>query len=121
MATDMIMGPVHPGEILLEEFLKPLSVSQYHLAKEIAVPGPPGQRDCPWSAADQRRYGFAAGAVLRYVGAVLDQPAVALRPRGRKGPAGQCARQHPPAHGRELTAGQGVPGSQRATPSERSN
>ena len=38
MATDMIMGPVHPGEILLEEFLKPLSVSQYHLAKEIGVP-----------------------------------------------------------------------------------
>jgi addiction module HigA family antidote len=38
MATDTIMGPVHPGEILLEEFLKPLSVSQYRLAKEIGVP-----------------------------------------------------------------------------------
>ena len=38
VATDTIMGPVHPGEILLEEFLKPLSVSQYHLAKEIGVP-----------------------------------------------------------------------------------
>ena len=38
MATDTIMGPVHPGEILLEEFLKPLSVSQYQLAKEIGVP-----------------------------------------------------------------------------------
>jgi len=38
MAADTIMGPVHPGEILLEEFLKPLSVSQYHLAKEIGVP-----------------------------------------------------------------------------------
>jgi hypothetical protein len=37
MATDTIMGPVHPGEILLEEFLKPLSVSQYHLAKEIWI------------------------------------------------------------------------------------
>jgi antitoxin HigA-1 len=38
VAADTIMGPVHPGEILLEEFLKPLSVSQYCLAKEIGVP-----------------------------------------------------------------------------------
>jgi addiction module HigA family antidote len=29
---------VHPGEILDEEFLKPLSISQYRLAKEIGVP-----------------------------------------------------------------------------------
>lgn len=38
MATDTMMQPVHPGEILLEEFLKPLGVSQYHLAKEVNVP-----------------------------------------------------------------------------------
>jgi addiction module HigA family antidote len=38
MAADAIMGPVHPGEILLEEFLRPLGVSQYQLAKEIGVP-----------------------------------------------------------------------------------
>jgi len=30
--------PVHPGEILLEEFLKPLGVSQYRLAQDISVP-----------------------------------------------------------------------------------
>jgi addiction module HigA family antidote len=29
---------MHPGEILLEEFLKPLHVSQYRLAKDIHVP-----------------------------------------------------------------------------------
>ncbi|MBA5605558.1 HigA family addiction module antidote protein [Duganella sp. FT3S] len=28
----------HPGEILLEEFLKPMGITQYRLAKEIAVP-----------------------------------------------------------------------------------
>ena len=28
----------HPGEILLEEFLKPMGLSQYRLAKEIGVP-----------------------------------------------------------------------------------
>ena len=32
------LKPVTPGEILLEEFLKPLGISQYRLAKEIGVP-----------------------------------------------------------------------------------
>ena len=32
------MPPVHPGEILLEEFLKPLGVSQYRVAVDISVP-----------------------------------------------------------------------------------
>jgi len=30
--------PVHPGEILLEEFLKPMCISQYRLAESIHVP-----------------------------------------------------------------------------------
>ena len=38
MAAEVIMEPVHPGEILYEEFLAPLSLSQYQLAKEIGVP-----------------------------------------------------------------------------------
>ncbi len=38
METETVMPPVHPGEILLEEFLRPLEVSQYQLAKEISVP-----------------------------------------------------------------------------------
>jgi len=38
MEIDTVMLPVHPGEILLEEFLEPLEVSQYKLAKEISVP-----------------------------------------------------------------------------------
>ncbi len=32
------LPPVHPGEILLEDFLKPLGVSQYRLAKSLSVP-----------------------------------------------------------------------------------
>lgn len=32
------LAPIHPGEILLEEFLKPMGISQYRLAKEINVP-----------------------------------------------------------------------------------
>jgi len=32
------LKPVTPGELLLEEFLKPLGISRYRLAKEIGVP-----------------------------------------------------------------------------------
>jgi addiction module HigA family antidote len=31
------LRPIHPGEILLEEFLKPMGITQYRLAKEIGV------------------------------------------------------------------------------------
>ena len=30
--------PIHPGEILMEEFLEPMKISQYRLAKDISVP-----------------------------------------------------------------------------------
>jgi addiction module HigA family antidote len=30
-------APIHPGEILLEEFLRPMGISQYKLAKDISV------------------------------------------------------------------------------------
>ena len=32
------LAPVHPGEVLLEEFLEPMGISQYRLAKDISVP-----------------------------------------------------------------------------------
>ena len=37
MATTTLT-PVHPGEVLLEEFLEPMGLSQYRLAKDISVP-----------------------------------------------------------------------------------
>ena len=33
-----LLDPTHPGEVLVEEFLKPLGISQYRLAKELHVP-----------------------------------------------------------------------------------
>lgn len=36
--TEDTLAPVHPGEVLLEEFLKPLGLSQNRLALNIAVP-----------------------------------------------------------------------------------
>lgn len=36
--TNRKLAPIHPGEILLEEFLDPMGISQYRLAKSISVP-----------------------------------------------------------------------------------
>ena len=32
------LNPIHPGEVLSEEFLRPLGLSQYRLAKDVHVP-----------------------------------------------------------------------------------
>ncbi len=32
------IDPIHPGEILLEEFLEPMGLTQYRLAKDVNVP-----------------------------------------------------------------------------------
>ena len=37
MATQKLK-PIHPGEILLEEFLEPMTITQYRLAQDINVP-----------------------------------------------------------------------------------
>ena len=36
--SDKRLPPIHPGEILLEEFLNPMDISQYRLAKAMSVP-----------------------------------------------------------------------------------
>ena len=36
--TTTVMPPIHPGEILMKEFLEPLELSQYRLAMDISVP-----------------------------------------------------------------------------------
>lgn len=38
MITKSKLAPIYPGEILMEEFLKPFGISQYRLAKDINVP-----------------------------------------------------------------------------------
>lgn len=35
---DEKLSPIHPGEILMDEYLKPMNISQYRLAKDISVP-----------------------------------------------------------------------------------
>jgi antitoxin HigA-1 len=36
--TNRDFPPIHPGEILLEDFLKPMDISQYYVAQSIGVP-----------------------------------------------------------------------------------
>lgn len=38
MTRQKLLAPIHPGEILLEEFMKPLGISINRLARDIAVP-----------------------------------------------------------------------------------
>ncbi|MCC5849394.1 MAG: HigA family addiction module antidote protein [Verrucomicrobia bacterium] len=38
MSNKKDMVPIHPGEVLLEEFLKPMGISKYRIAKDISVP-----------------------------------------------------------------------------------
>jgi addiction module HigA family antidote len=38
MATDSKLAPIHPGEVLMEDFLVPLGLSQYRLAQDLSVP-----------------------------------------------------------------------------------
>jgi addiction module HigA family antidote len=38
MASKQLLDPIHPGEILLEEFMKPLGISINQLARDLAVP-----------------------------------------------------------------------------------
>ncbi len=38
MKTEERLPPVHPGEILWEDFMQPLGLSQYRVAKDIGVP-----------------------------------------------------------------------------------
>ena len=43
------LPPIHPGEILNDEFLKPLQVTQYRLAKAIGVDPRRNSRGNPWT------------------------------------------------------------------------
>jgi len=38
MSDEQLLPPIHPGEVLLEEFLEPMGISQYRLAHDIGVP-----------------------------------------------------------------------------------
>ncbi len=67
------LPPIHPGEILLEDFMKPLKLSSYRVAKDIGVPAlrisqiVRGQRSITADTAMRlaRYFGTSAGIWLR--------------------------------------------------------
>jgi len=54
---------VHPGEVLVEEFLKPLGVTQYQLAKRVRVPMTRIAEICRRRRAMTRRFGSPDSSV----------------------------------------------------------
>ena len=58
-AKSKLLAPIHPGEILFEEFMQPLNISINRLAREIAVP--PGRI----SAIVNGKRGITADTALR--------------------------------------------------------
>ena len=58
------LEPITPGEILLEEFLKPMGLSQYRLAKEIGVPAQRISEIVAGQTFDNGGYRFAVVSIL---------------------------------------------------------
>ena len=62
--TETKLPPIHPGEVLNEEFLGPMNITQYRLAKSIGVDTLADSFHRPRRAVHQRRDRFAVGAFL---------------------------------------------------------
>jgi hypothetical protein len=71
----------HPGEMLLDEFLIPLDISQNQLALDIRVSCDTDRSDCPGQARRQVGNRIAFRTVLRKQSGVLAQPATDVRPQ----------------------------------------
>ena len=96
VATGRRLPPVHPGTILRDDFLKPMDLSVYRLARELKVSRPRlneiVRRPGGWPARCDDRHRAAAGALFRDNAGVLGQSASPLRPR--------CSRTHGAAQNR---------------------
>jgi addiction module HigA family antidote len=55
---------VHPGEVLTEEFLRPLGLSASALARRVGVAREPGQRDRGGAAGGEQRHGAPLAAAF---------------------------------------------------------
>jgi len=69
---------IHPGEILLEEFMKPLRLSQNALARDLGVDPRSSQSDCEWQTRNHGNYGPALGAILPNDTRFLDESPVTV-------------------------------------------
>jgi addiction module HigA family antidote len=66
---------IHPGDILLAEFMEPMGLTSYRLAKELGVPLPRVYDIVKGKRAISADTGASAGGFLWAAGAVLDESA----------------------------------------------
>jgi plasmid maintenance system antidote protein VapI len=85
MKTVRDLPPVHPGEQLREEFMTPLGLSAYRLAKDIAVPVTRVQAIVSERRAITGDNRPAAGSLFRHYGRILAEHAARLRSGGGVG------------------------------------
>ena len=72
--------PIHPGEVLLEEFLRPLGISQYRLAQAIGVPPRRINEIVHGKRSISPDTALRLSRALGTIGPLLDEPANSLRP-----------------------------------------
>ena len=94
MAVMTECDPTTPGEILLEEFLRPMGLSQYRLAKELAIPAQRISAIVAGKRAIYRGHRPMALSVLRFVSWLLAAGAGCLRHRGCRTRDGAVAGPH---------------------------
>ena len=94
------LPPLHPGEILREEFLAPLGLSPGALAKAMGVPRTRVERIAAEFNWHYRRYRVALEQGARHLGAALAQSAKPLRRRNRAARDRQADRQDQARDGR---------------------
>jgi len=73
-------APIHPGEILLEEFLVPYGVSQYELAKVVGFIAS-NKRNSARQARDHPRYSASIGTRVRHQRPILSKSSGKVRSR----------------------------------------
>ncbi len=78
MASEMeiveTLPPMHPGEVLREEFLDPLGLSAGRVAKACGVPRTRDRAHRRRRDRDHRRHGGSARPLLRHDRGILDEP-----------------------------------------------
>ena len=99
------LPPLHVGEVLREEFLTPLKLSPYAIAKAIGVPRTESSGWCAEETDLDGRHRVTAFPLFRYHSRVLDKSAIGLRAGMRQaGACFQACQDHSAIFGRGATA-----------------
>ena len=92
------LAPMHPGEVLREEFLLPLGLSAGALAKGVRGSAHPHRKDRQRRNRNHGRYRAAAWQGARHVGPALAEPAKRVRHADGEKPDRKSAGEDPAGH-----------------------